>query len=274
MAKYIRDRLGFKVHIMAIKGFSVDARGMDNTINFFKKMQPNYVISCIDNCKFLTEAGNNFKKAEELANKEIANRLWVLRGLGIVPSDQNIDEKELRKIATREGFNNIEYFEIPDDVKIKNNQIFNKLIKDIIDESKSMEISTPSQKCMGIIINLPENEAQYIDLKFPEIKSAYGNPFEIYPHIQWSDAMPKFISFICTGMKLPIDEIKNIIENFKKEFEMVDTSKDTFFDDLKSIQTVPSNLFDLDEAKPTKTSDDDFFNNLFGSDGDDILNNF
>ena len=269
MAKYVRDRLGFKVHILAIKGFGSDARGLDNTISFFKKMQANYAIQCIDNNKFLAQAKNNFRKAEELANDEIVSRVATLRGFNILPSEQNIDEKELRKIATREGYVNTEYYEIPDDIKIKNVETFNDIIKEIIDNSKGLDISKPSQKCMGIIINLPESEQQYIDFKFPLIKETYGNPFEIYPHIQNVQGMPRFISFICTGMKMPIEELKAIQENFKKEFLAVDVEEDDFFNELKSFSSAPSGLFDLDEATPTKNKQqqdkDDFLDDMFSA---------
>lgn len=282
MAKYVRDKLGFKTHIIAIKGFGSDARGLDNTISFFKKMQSNYAISCIDNSKFLNENRNNFKKAEEMANNEIVSRVATLRGFNILPSDQNIDEKELRKIATREGFCNIEYYEVPDHVKIKNIENFNDIIKEIIDNTKGIDILKPSQKCMGIIINLPESEQQYIDFKFPLIKEVYGNPFEIYPHIQNVNQMPRFISFICTGMKMPIDELKAIQENFKKEFMAVDTDTDNFFDEVRGFNSVPSSsLFDLDEAKPaTKNIDkNDFLDDILSSfesndNKDDNINNF
>lgn len=268
IAKFIKDSLGFPVHILAIKGFGTDARGMDNTVNFFKKMQPNYAISCIDNCKFLSDANNNFRKAELLANDEIVNRIWTLKGHGIIPSDQNIDEKEIRKIATRDGFCTIEYCELPDDLKLKNVQAFNNFIKEMIDESKSLDISKPSQKCMGVIINLPENEAQYIDIKFQVIKDNYGTPFEVYPHIGYSSDMPRFISFICTGMKLPSDEIKGIMENFRKEFESIDISKDDFFDELKSFDDVPSNIFDMEYSSKVDTNDnlDELFKDIVSED--------
>lgn len=267
IARYVRDHLGYKVRIIAIKGFSIDARGIDNTLKFFQKLKSNFGIEIVDNSKFLTLAKQNYIEAEKLANKEICRRIATLKGKYIVQSEQNIDEKELKKIATREGYCNTEIYEIPDDKPIQNVEDFKDIMKSAIDNSKSFK-GTHSQKCMGIIISIKEEEQKYIDFKFTNIFDEYGKPFEVYTHIQDSNKtkMPRFIAFMATGMNMPMVEIKNISTSFQNEFQNVAIEVDKFFDEIQSISETPSSFFDMEEDfspnNVSKKDTDDFLNSL------------
>ena len=74
------------VHVIGLKGFGIDGREYQNTIEFFKDIEENFTVECIDNSKFLDEARNSRPTAEKLANQEVVRRVRTLLGLNYVNS--------------------------------------------------------------------------------------------------------------------------------------------------------------------------------------------
>lgn len=227
LARYISKVLGVAVQCFGFTGFEEDGRGLQNTVEYFQDLQEEYVIQTISNKKFLAEANNNKLKAEKLANDDFAKRISVLAANGIVDSEQNIDETDMYKVSTTPGYMTIGKASLE---KIKNVEQFNKILTDLIDNDKSVDISTKSQKRLAVFINANEETRDYIDYSFNVIKSKLGIPYELFQHIQYEPDQEQYISFISSGMKMPIDEVKEVYEKYKVESSKVNKEKDSFFD--------------------------------------------
>ena len=227
LAKYISKVLGVAVQCFGFTGFEEDGRGLQNTVEYFQDLQEDYVIQTISNKKFLSEANNNKLRAEKLANDEFAKRVSVLAANGIVDAEQNIDETDMYKVATTPGYMTIARASLE---KIKNVDQFNKILTDLIDNDKSVDINTKSQKRLAVFINAKEETRDYIDYSFNVIKSKLGVPYEVYTHIQNEEDQEEYISFISSGIKMPLDEVKEVYEKYKLESSKVNKDKDSFFD--------------------------------------------
>lgn len=257
IAKYIKQVIGVNVHIFAFLGFEDDARGLLNTINFFKEIPEDVTVEAIRNKNFLNGKGN-YLKAEEEADKEMCTRISVLLGNLIIPSSQNMDDTDLYKVATYPGFMNIEHIDI--DEPVKNVQHFNEILKNLIDNTKSLRPDGASQKLLGVIINLPEREKDSIDYSCSEICNRYGKAFEKYMHVQSQDGVHSFIAFISAGMDLPYDEVKSIYDRYVNATQSVKKDKDAFFSQLGDMNRDDSdNMFDLSSRKNNKTASNAFF---------------
>lgn len=266
IAKYLKEVLKMNVHVFAFTGFEEDTRGLLNTVEFFKDMSDEYTVQVVRNKKFMQATNNNLIKAEELANKEFAVRMDVLLGNSIKASNQNIDDTDLFKIATNPGYMDIQYKEIGE--KVRNTSQFNDIIKEMIDDSKGMDINDPSQTLMGVIVNMPENETSSIDHEFNGLVDHYGFPFEKFKHIQNEKGMSTFIAFICTGMKIPVQEIQDIYDKYREHTSRVNKGKDEFLSALSGFTEDESDsMFNLRSRKtsPVNTNDrekKDFFSSF------------
>lgn len=255
LAKYINSVLGLNVHLFVFTGFEQDARGLQNTIEYFKDLDDSFTVEAISNKKFLDQAKNK-TKAEKLANDEFVKRIRVLLGLDLRESDQNIDGTDLFKISTTAGFMNIEKHLIQN---VKNVSDMSNLINDIFDYSKSLDY-TMTAKRIGIILNVSDRTKK-IDIDTAEIFKYTGEPFEVFYHIQ--DAKPgenEYIAFIVAGLKFPTDELKAVYNEYIQRTNNIDKSKDNFLNELNSLNTIEEDsMFDLKNKKNTKS-----FNEFFG----------
>lgn len=249
LGKYISQVLGVKVIYVVFTGFEEDIRGLQNTIEYFQDLNEDCTVQAISNKKFLSQTNGNKIKAEKLANKEFVKRISVLLANGIIDSEQNIDETDMYKVASMPGYMTIGKVELD---KVKNEDQFNKILSNMIDEDKSLDVSIKSQKRLAVFVNAKEETIDSIDFTFATLKNKLGVPYELFTHIQYNEEMPEFISFISSGMKMPLDEVKEVYEKYKKESEKVNKDKDNFFsfaselqgnseDSLFSIGRVPKN---------------------------------
>ena len=249
LGKYISQVLGIKVIYVVFTGFEEDIRGLQNTIEYFQDLNEDCTVQAISNKKFLDNTNGNKLKAEKLANKEFVKRISVLLANGIVDSEQNIDETDMYKVASMPGYMTIGKIELD---RIKNEDQFNKILSNMVDEDKSLEVSIKSQKRLAVFVNAKEETMDSIDFNFNVLKNKLGVPFELFTHIQYNEEQPEFVSFISSGMKMPIDEVKEVYEKYKRESERVNKEKDNFFnfaselqgnseDSLFSIGRVPKN---------------------------------
>lgn len=250
LAKFIKQVYGIPVHIFAFAGFDDDARGMRNTVDFFKDMDSSFTIQCIKNAKFLAAANNNKIKAEKEANKEFCQKLSVLMGLQIRDSVHNIDPTDLLKLSTEEGYMIIESHVFRD--KIKNADQFRQAVIDMCDESKALDIDNPSQRKLGVIINIKEENTDYIDYNI--LVDRFGTPYEKFEHVQHESTMPEFVAFIAGGMKMPVEEVEDTYNKYKAAVERVNTAQDDFFAKIGEKDLDSTEQFDHKVSKPTMSA--------------------
>lgn len=234
IAKHLYEKQNINnIEIFAFKGFEEDVRGIQNSIEFFQDMKPIYGVQVINNAAFLKEAGGNIKKAHKLANDELARRIRVSLGQVLVASEDNVDDSDLYKVTNTTGYSTIEYTTIED--KIKSTEEFNKIISEMIDSTKSLSLS-PSATLIAVIINLQESSQDNIDYSFSVIREKLGEPYEIFKHIQYDKKSEEFIAIISSGMKMPIDELRNLKDKYDKRRSLINKSDDEFYTEALSMQ--------------------------------------
>lgn len=260
IADYISNQLSVKVrvHIVALNGFDDDVKGLKNTIEFYKELASDYTIEVICNMKFMKGNNNNKLKAEKAANVEFCQRMLVLQGSCIIESENNIDDADLLKTGITPGFMNIEYTEFPE--RLRNVNEFNDFLNKICDETKSFDVTSPSQKRMAVIVNLNKTTTDAIDWSFKVLKERFGSVRELYSHTQHNN-QSEFIAFINAGLNIPEESINEIYASYQLENSKLSKKADSFFGS--------SNKFELDddededilykEPKQTATSKSAFF---------------
>ena len=260
IANYIRNVYGISVHVFGIAGFEDDVRGMRNTVDFFKEMAEEFTVECIKNSKFLSECNGNKIKAERKANEEFCKKISVLMGLQIRDSDHNIDPTDLLKLSTEEGYMIIETCVFNE--KIKNREQFKQAVVDTFDRSKALDVDTESMSKLGVIMNIKEENTDYIDYRDVLI-DRFGVPYETYEHIQSESTMPEFIAFICAGLKMPTDEVEATYKNYAASADKVNRESDPFFNTIQEKEIDPDDdkMFNLKSKKAKTVDKADFFKN-------------
>ena len=224
LAKYFKEVLNTNVHLFVFTGFEDDGRGLQNTVEYFQEITDQYTVEAISNKKFLEEAGNKIK-AEKMANEAFAMKIKILLGQIIVDSEQNIDETDLYKVSTTPGYMTIEFTTLD---KVKNVETFDRIMTGLIDNSKTLDISEPSAKRLGVIFNISETTTDSVDFSAQVIRKKLGFPYEYYQHIQ-HEGDTEYVAFIASGMNMPIDEIREVYEKYKEASSKVNKKKDDFF---------------------------------------------
>lgn len=259
LARYIAAVINIPVIVTVFTGFEEDARGLSNTVEYFKELTEDMAVIAISNKKFLDKANGNKIKAEKLANEEFANKVKIILGQMIVDSEQNIDETDLKKIITTTGLMVVEHKEFS---KVKNVSMFNDICKELIDTSGSLDYD-PTSKRMGVILNINEKTKDFIDWDFSVFKERMGHPFELYTHVQ-SEGSPEYIAVIASGINLPIDDIKEVYDNYMKESQKINNSQDPFFNKSKEFKSSSlADSFNSVNRKPRLIEDKakkEFFN--------------
>lgn len=267
IANYIISVYGIPVHVYGFAGFEDSVRGMRNTVDFFKDLDVRFAVECTKNSRFLKNSNDtNTFKAEKEANAEFCKKISVLAGLQLRDSDHNIDPTDLLKISTTEGYMIIEYIPITD--KIKNKDQFEQLIVDAIDNSKALDPNAADQKRLGVMINIREDELDYINY-YDTLVERFGTPYEKFEHIQHESGMPEFIAFISAGLTLPIDELEEVADKYEAETKKVNKSDSSgFFDALSKRSTDETDkLFEHHGKAKNTVSKDDFFKSSSASKG-------
>ena len=259
IARYVADVLNLPIHLVFFLGFREDGRGLKNSVRMFQQVRDNFDVQIIDNSKFLKEANGNQQVAEQMANNEFACRLSVLLGNVIVESEQNIDDMDLYKVATTLGFKEVVYRPITE--KIKTREQFDAIIKEMMVESKSVDVETPTQQRMAAIFNLTESDMENVDVSLKAVKEKYGEPFEYYKHIENTSELPRFIAFICSGFKIPINIVEELNEEYIDKSSRVSKEADAYFDKVSSLKALEEDKrFDSAGALSRQEgSEDDFF---------------
>lgn len=259
LSKYINQVLGKDVQIFAFTGFEEDGRGLKNTIGFFQEIDPEVSVQCISNSKFLRDTSNKVY-AEKLSNESFCLRLKALTGLNLVESAQNIDATDLFKVSTQPGYTVCGQIDLP---KVKNMDMFNKIVREFLDNDESLD-TTKTVKRLAVMYDVNEDTLDNIDFGLSRFKEHFGNPFEVYTHIQ-NTGVKETMYFIASGLELPLDEVKEVYARYEKQSNLVNKKKDIFHDEASELNLHHSDeMFDLDSKAPTK-SKADFFSNIVGS---------
>ena len=232
IAKLFKKVYNKNVHIIAFIGFEDDTRGLANTVEFFKDVDPSLIVQTISNKSFMNEAGGNKSRAEELANREMAKKISVITGQDFIAGEQNIDDTDILKLANTSGYLTVEKktfnksLETPED--------FNKIVKNMIYNSSSIKIDNPSGARIGVVLNISPASEDAIDYSFDQLKEAYGDPYELFTQKQW-DGKKEYIAYIVSGMKMPIDELQAIYQRYKDRTSAMDKNGDAFFNAMQEM---------------------------------------
>lgn len=232
LGEYIQETTKAPVHLVCFTGFQDDARGLKNTVDWFKDLNDKFIVQAISNQRCREIVGGNRKKAEELANNIFADRIAILCGKDISPSETNIDNMDLFKLNATPGYMTVEKIPLG---KLRDESQFNETIETALKNSVSLE-TEPSVKRIGVIINASKKIQGVVDESFSIIKDKYGFPTEIFRHPQESDA-EDYVAIIVSGMKLPVDEIHDVYEKFRKQMQKIDLERDSFFANKSKMDT-------------------------------------
>ena len=254
IGKYIQQVLGIQVHMFGFAGFQSDVRGLKNTVEWFQDLEDDFTVECIENSKFLPECRDNKIKAEKAANTEFGKKLSILMGNPIRDSSHNIDKTDLLKVSTEKGFMFIESANFE---KIKNREQFESIVIDMIDNTKSVDISEITSRKIAVIINIAESATDYISYE-DILNERYGNPYEMFLHIQHESDMPEFIAIIVSGVKMPVEEVQKIHNEYKIRMSRVDRNSDSFFAAAKNLELDDDSDLSLKKTKETINANDFF----------------
>ena len=260
IAKYLKDVVGIAVEIIGVMPFKDEGvRALRNTVEFCQDLENDYIIQLIQNETFLAKASGNRRLAEEYANDDIAKRILISKGDLIQEAVQNIDDADLYKLEMTPGYKMVE--RIPVREKIKSHEQFNYLLKTALDNSASVEPEVGGMKRLGMVFNLSRSSQEFIDYSYVPIVQRLGNPYEKLEHVETIDG-GEFIAIIAAGLKMPIDKIKEIYEEYEREVQKVDTSNDEFFDQVRQMKgSTADNMFDMGKpgASWNQGSKENFF---------------
>lgn len=263
LAGYIKNILGINVIIVAFTGFENDVRGLKNTVRFFTDIPADVTTKVIRNKSFLQNAKGDFTLAEKMANEAATSELSILLGHANIDCDQNMDEADNFKLATKAGYTVVEYRQLNGDEKIKSKDHYDAIIREMINGSSAMDTTASNGLILGLIVNLPESERQYVDLYHSELTAKYGKFYETYHHIQYDeDNFPRFIAYIIAGMNLPIEEVKDIYRKYSDGASEAIKSTDSYFDSISKIDLrIDGDKFDVyaKASKVNKNARNDFF---------------
>lgn len=258
LGKFCLKVLGKNVRIYGFAGFEEDPHGLENTIGFFQELDFECTVQCIRNSLF--KASSRFA-AEQAANDEFCDHIRILSGQDMIASSQNIDTTDLGKLRNTIGYCIVDKIDIKD--TLMNVEDFNKVCKQMIIQSKSLR-SESSQTRLGVILNIKPESEDAVDFKFSALKDTYGNPYEIFIHKQY-DGKEQYMAVISAGMKLPVDEAKEIYNRYQEVFSGINTDKDSFIDVTKEMEIGEDRFqIELDGRRPT-TSVNDFLASLGGT---------
>lgn len=264
IAKYICEVIGVPVITILFFGFNTDVRGMQNSIEICQELADSYGVIGISNAKYLDEANGNKIKAEQLANKEFCKIVRILSGQDIHAGSQNIDNTDLYKLVVTPGYMCVGSAPLKG---VKNIDMFNKNINTAIDESHLVETTVKSAKRIGAIFDIPESMSDCVDYNADVLVQRYGTPYEMFTHIQSVADVPA-VSWIAAGLDLPIDEVKEIFENYKAASEKVHKSKDDFFSTIRGFAgNQEDGMFNMLGDARRSTNIKSAKNNFFGEFG-------
>ena len=178
------------------------------------------------------------ERAEELANKEFAERIRVMTGQDMIQGKQNIDATDLNKLINTTGYMTVEkkYINQP----LETREDYDKIIKNMMYNSASIHLEDPKALLVGVIFNVSEESKDAIDFQFDELKSSYAKPgiiYDTFTQDQW-DGKKEYIAYIVSGMRMPIDEVKAVYDRYVEQTNTIDKKGDSFFHDVQALADI------------------------------------
>lgn len=259
IGQYCQSVLGKTVRIFAYAGFEDDSRGLQNTVEFFQELNYDCIVHCVKNSMF--GSGSNKFDAEQKANEHFCMVMKVISGQELIASSQNIDDTDLDKVTSTVGYSIVDKIEFE---QLMDVEAFNKLCKRMIMTSKAMK-SAYNQLRMGVILNIRPESEDAVDYQFSMLEDTYGHPYEKFFHKQY-DGSNQYLAVICAGMKLPVEEVKEIYEKYQERSQQVDKSGDSFFQEIGALKKAEEdNQFDMVRGKKTTADKNAFFKQFSGS---------
>ena len=228
VAKYYLT-MNIPVHVFALIGFNDDVRGIKNTLEFFKDLDDGIMLHTISNSEFL-DYTENHSRAEQLANEHFAMQVEALIGDYRIPSEQNIDEKEMYKTTNTTGYMDIQKIDLSN---VKNKQQFTDAVLSAYQDLKGLEFEKSCRR-LAVTVNIRESKRDAIDDSFESIKRYVGEPYETFRQIQ-DDGESEYMYIIAAGMNFPADGIKRLSNVYKELNSKVNRKTNSFkdiFDDI------------------------------------------
>lgn len=227
-------------HVFAIIGFQDEARGINNTLKFFRDLPDNVVLHTICNQYFL-DYTKNYKIAEEAANNEFSNQIAIIKGNMLIDTDQVIDDMDLFKINSTPGYMTINKINIQD---IRNIDNFNAAVSQAFDNSCHIQPDQSAKRIAGII-NADPNIQKFVDNKLDVLQRYIGVAFEKFLHIQ-NDGTEDYIIIICCGMNYPEKAIRDLFKDYNKIKEKLNTGLKSFGEIFEDITVDEEDEFNID----------------------------
>ena len=241
--KYLLNVSSKSVMGFVFTGFEEDSRGLKNTLEFFKDIDPEIAVQVISNKKFLPLLGKNKLKAERLANDEFVQRLRIISGHEMHESAQNIDKTDLLKLVTTPGFMQVEHMVLKPEPA--STEQMNQLIDDMLNNSKSLKTS-PTCKRLGAVVSVADNFKEMVDYGFEELIKKYGTPYELFTHVQDATKYGNELYVIAAGIEMPLDAVKDVYDKFEAKVQQVATGDNGFADAVKGmVDDKADGMFDL-----------------------------
>jgi cell division GTPase FtsZ len=231
LGRYITEFLGKSVEYFVFTGFEEDARSILNTVEYFRDIPKNSRVQALSNAKFLKET-SNIVEAQRAANNKFADIVEIMSGSMLVDSDHNIDDRDLYKINIMTGYKIVDQISLDG---VKSVEQSDKLLKDILAESKTLDTAEKSAKRLGVIINANEDMLSNIDTNFTVLTSTLGKPYEVFVQIQYVADRPQSISFIASGLKMPTGEIEAAYEKYVEASNRVNKTGDDFYAKVQDL---------------------------------------
>lgn len=247
---HLFNNMNIPVHVFAFVGFQDEARGINNTLKFFKSLPENVILHTIKNAHFL-DYSKNYGKAEQLANEEFAREIEILSGQKIIPSRHNIDDTDLYKLNVQPGYATIMHVSLNG---IKNTEGFNAAVAQAFENACFMDNDT-SAKRIGVMINATKRVQDAVDNSFEVIKRYVGIPIETFQHIQPDKdedfiGSEEYIDIIACGMNYPEKPIVDIGAKYKDIKGRLNTTRKGFGEIFSNMDLGSDdddlNAFDVD----------------------------
>ena len=259
VAKYF-TALNIPVHVFAFIGFQDEARGIENSLRFFKNLPDGVILHTINNDKFL-DFTNSYSKAEAAANEEFVRQLEILIGSKMIPSTQNIDDTDHYKIITTPGYMDIRHIDL---TGAKNVDLTNQAIIDSFESMSCMEYNNTGCKMFAVIVNATQKTQDAIDNRFEVIRRYTGEPSEKYRHLQ-NDGTEEYMDIIIAGLPYPEESIKELGKKhvtYKEKTSVESKGLSDIFDDLDfdddTEETNIAKMRNPEDALAIFDSEDDF----------------
>ena len=252
LADYIANVLDIPVHLFVFIGFHNEQVGMNNTIEFIKRLiaLSNVTIHIIQNDKF--NNAPTYKLKEKEANKYVGTLLDIIMGKGRQESTQNIDDADAYKLFTTPGIMGIVNINCSGR---RSKTDMNAAVVEAFDSSVEADYGGDAQR-LAMILNASEATQAIFDDELQAVRyytNNNGGPEEIYRHIQNDGTVNEYCIIVAAGMS-PSETYINYLLNERGKLQAANQrqkdANETLLEKLKSATTQNiANIADVGNKK-------------------------